>query len=134
MQNTSINISKFLLEKLFLINNDITDESSWKEVVSDILLATCYKQEFHNSIHKYMYEHLNNEANDEFFRLSERCKKYDFSGSIDVETLNQILRSCEFIKEKYEEQQHRKKQDDIQSKVRKLRSTTLFLRATDTAR
>jgi len=38
LQNTSINISKFMLEKVFLINNDIDNETSWKEAVSDILL------------------------------------------------------------------------------------------------
>ena len=42
MRDAHAKLSKFLLEKVYLINNDMTHESTWKELISDSLLNSCY--------------------------------------------------------------------------------------------
>jgi len=129
VQNNKIALSRFLLEKVFLINNDTSSETSWKEAVSDILLTLCYKNEKENAINKYFGERLFTEVNEQFLALSEKCRKTDFA-AVNLEYLTSIEKLSEEIKMKYKEKLEKRISSSPEDhKKLKRQSSTLFMRA-----
>ena len=84
LRDAHTKLSKFLLEKVTLINNDLTHEDLWKEMVGDMLINYCYPVEKEMQINKYFKEKLFSDANEEFNLLCVKCAKQEELVMLDL--------------------------------------------------
>jgi hypothetical protein len=79
-------VPKFLLEKVMLINNDLSHEGTWKkELVSDMLVNYCFPGDKETSLNKYFKERLFHDAKKEFNLLfCVKCAKQEEIGNLDA--------------------------------------------------
>jgi len=115
VQNTSIHLSKILLEKVgiieihsllifdqvFVINNDISEEGNWCEAVGDTFLIACHNSRRSQEVRNYYSERLSNENNEQFTHLSERLQKIDFLGFVEDSVIDHLLVLLNKTKKKY---------------------------------
>ena len=94
-------IPKFLLEKVLLINNDISHEGTWKELVSDMLINYCYPGEKEALLNKYFKERLFSEANEEFNQVCLKCARQEEIGNLDAMFVEDLENMVKNLKKKY---------------------------------
>ena len=102
LRDSHMKLPKILLEKVFLINNDISHEGTWKELASDIVLNYCYQQEKDTHINKYFKEKLFNDANEEFNMLCVKCERQMQTSNFDVFFVEELEEMTKNIKKKYQ--------------------------------
>ena len=56
LQDGHTKVPKFLLEKVMLINNKLSHEGTWKDLVSDMLMNYCFPGDKETSIAKQIFQ------------------------------------------------------------------------------
>ena len=101
LRNSRVKLSKLMLEKLFLINNDVSDEGTWKELVGDMIATNCYAREREQCIDKYFNEKLFNDANESFNLLCQKCAQQGLAGSFDTFFVEDMEKLAQELKKNY---------------------------------
>jgi hypothetical protein len=85
LRDGHIKVPKFLPEEVMLINNDLSHEGTWKELVSGMLMNYCFSGDKETWLNKYFKERLFYDAKKEFNLLfCVKCAKQEEIGNLDA--------------------------------------------------